>query len=70
MLYDDNYQKAEVHKKAMNRDSAIFYYKKAAVEYQKMGDVEKFVDVYNQIGIILTRQDKYETKLKITFFKP
>ena len=47
-------------KKNMKQDSAIVYFEKASVEFQKQGNIEKFIDSYNQIGIILTRQDKYE----------
>ena len=46
--------------KKLERDDAIAYYEKAAVEFQTLGNVEQFVNSYNQIGIILTRQDKYE----------
>ncbi len=47
-------------KKKSQPDSAVIYYEKASKEFQKAGLVEKFVDSYNQIGIVLTRQDKYE----------
>lgn len=51
---------AEDYKKTMNRDSALIYYEKASAEFQALGNIEKLVNAYNQIGIILTRQDKYE----------
>ena len=41
-------------------DSACIYYEKAADEYEKLKKVEQFIDAYNQIGVILTRQDQYE----------
>lgn len=47
-------------KKSMHLDSAIFYYNKAATEFQKLGNTERFIDSYNQVGVVLTRQDKYE----------
>ena len=46
--------------KKLDRDNAIIYYEKASVEFQTLGNVEQFVNAYNQIGVILTRQDKYE----------
>src|SRR4030095_16444815 len=41
-------------------DSAVIYYKKAAEEFKTLGETEKLINAYNQIGIILTRQDRYE----------
>src|SRR5688572_21279926 len=46
--------------KNLDRDSAVENYEKAAVEFQRLGNVEQVVNANNQIGIILTRQDKYE----------
>lgn len=60
MVNNTNIQKAEGYKKTMNRDSAIYFYKIAAIDFQKAGDVENLIETYNQIGTILTRQDKYE----------
>src|SRR6187551_1615168 len=57
---EEYFQTAEDHKKNMKPDSAIVYYEKAAVEFQVLGKTEKWMDAYNQIGILLTRQDKYE----------
>ena len=51
---------AEESNKDLRRDDAISYYEKAAVEYQTLGNTEQFINSYNQIGIILTRQDQYE----------
>lgn len=59
-LADTYILQANDFKKNMKQDSALVYFEKASVEFQKHGNIEKFVDVYNQIGIILTRQDKYE----------
>lgn len=57
----ENYvQRAIDFKKNMKPDSAIVYYEKASVEFTKLGNIEKLIDTYNQIGIILTRQDQYE----------
>lgn len=57
-------QLAEDFKQSAQRDSALVYFEKAAVEFQKSGNVEKLPNVYNQMGIILTRQDKYEPAKK------
>src|SRR5688572_9315528 len=51
---------AEEFKQNQLTDSAIIFYEKAAIEFQIIGNTENYVDCYNQIGIILTRQDKYE----------
>jgi len=51
---------AENHKKNQKPDSALVYYEKAAFEFQKQNNIEKFIHSYNQIGIVLTRQDKYK----------
>jgi tetratricopeptide (TPR) repeat protein len=60
-LLGDHYLiQATNFKKNLNTDSALIYYEKAAVEFQKLSRIEKWIDVYNQIGIILTRQDKYD----------
>src|SRR5688500_9590684 len=59
-LSEEYIRLADEYRKIMKLDSAIIYYEKAAVEFQALGNVEKFVHSYNQIGIILTRQDKYE----------
>ena len=53
------FRKADDLNKNMQPDSAIIYYEKAAVEFLALGNSEKWIDAYNQIGIILTRQDKY-----------
>ena len=52
---------AEEHRKNYIPDSAVFYYEKAADTIQPDENPEQFVNVCNQIGIILTRQDKYDT---------
>ena len=41
-------------------DSAVLYYKKAAEEFKNLGETEKLINAYNQIGVVLTRQDRYE----------
>src|SRR5688572_26838707 len=53
-------QLADDFKKNQKPDSAIIYYEKAAVGFQALKDVEKTMHSYNQVGIILTRQDNYE----------
>lgn len=59
-LADAYVLKASEFRKNMNPDSALIYFEKASVEFQNIGNVEKFIDAYNQIGIILTRQDNSE----------
>jgi tetratricopeptide (TPR) repeat protein len=58
-LAGDYVRIAEDFKTNSQRDSAIIYYEKASGEYQKQGDLEGYVRSCNQIGILLTRQDKY-----------
>ena len=57
---DEYVRLAEESNKNSNRDAAVEYYEKAAAEFEKSGSVEKLINAYNQIGIILTRDDKYE----------
>ncbi|MGH2666113.1 MAG: tetratricopeptide repeat protein [Flavobacterium sp.] len=52
--------KADDFKKQLKMDSAVFYYEKAAVAFQRIKEYEKLIDSYNQLGIIVTRQDKYD----------
>lgn len=59
-LVENYLQQAIDFKKNLKPDSAIVYYEKASVELNKLGNIEKLIDSYNQIGIILTRQDQYE----------
>ncbi|TND07174.1 MAG: hypothetical protein FD123_3319 [Bacteroidetes bacterium] len=59
-LADEYIRAADDFKKNMKPDSAMVYYEKASVEFQRLGNVEKFISAYNQIGIILTRRDEYE----------
>ena len=51
---------AEVARKSSQPDVAVDLYEKAAVAFKASGNTEGFVDACNQLGIILTRQDKYE----------
>ncbi len=52
--------KANEFRKNTEPDSAVLYFKKAAKVFQNQGNIEKFVEMYNNIGIIQTRQDKYD----------
>jgi tetratricopeptide (TPR) repeat protein len=52
---------AEEFKKNAKPDSAIICYEKASREFQNTRNAEGFVNSYNQIGILLTRQDKYDS---------
>lgn len=54
------FSKAEDYKTKSNRDSAILFYKKALVEFEVSENIEQQVNALNQVGIVLTRQDKYE----------
>ena len=58
-MADEYIRIADDYKKKLNPDSAIVYYEKALAEYQNLGNAEQLVNMYNQIGIILTRQDNY-----------
>ncbi|HRH44678.1 MAG TPA: tetratricopeptide repeat protein [Pyrinomonadaceae bacterium] len=44
----------------LSQNSAIVYYEKAAIEYQKDGKIEKAINSFNQIDAILNRQDKFD----------
>jgi hypothetical protein len=48
---DEYLRQADDFKKNMKTDSALIYYEKASVEFQKLGNIEKFIYSYNQIGI-------------------
>lgn len=59
--FADEYMKiADDFKNNSKPDSAMFYYEKAALEFRSTGHIEKLVNAYNQLGIILTRQDQYD----------
>ncbi|MBK7231712.1 MAG: tetratricopeptide repeat protein [Saprospiraceae bacterium] len=57
---EEYFRQADIYRKNFKPDSAILYYEKASIEFQLLGKVDEFVNSYNQIGIILTRQDQYE----------
>jgi len=57
---DEYFKQADFYRKNVQTDSALMYYEKAAIEFHSQGKMEEFVNSYNQIGIILTRQDQYE----------
>lgn len=57
---DEYFRLADECKKRQQPDSALLFYEKAAAEYQAAGSMENLVSACNQIGIILTRQDKYD----------
>jgi tetratricopeptide (TPR) repeat protein len=60
---DEYIRLADDYKKNARPDSAVIYYEKASLEFKTLGSMEKFINAYNQIAIILTRQDKYEKAL-------
>lgn len=55
---------AEAYKSKQVPDSALVYYSLAAAAFESENKVEKSIDVYNQMGILLTRQDKYPQALE------
>lgn len=57
---DDYIRLADDFKKNSKPDSAIFYYEKASAVFQEQGDIEKLINSYNQLGVVLTRKDEYE----------
>jgi len=59
-LADQYYRQDDEFTKNMMPDSAIYYFKQAAAEYKTGKQTEKLITAYNQIGTMLTRQDKYE----------
>jgi tetratricopeptide (TPR) repeat protein len=61
---DEYMRLAENYKKVSKPDSAILYFEKAAALFQTTNNYESQVNALNQIGIILTRQDKYEISKK------
>jgi tetratricopeptide (TPR) repeat protein len=60
MLADNFLKLAEEYKSKSNPDSAIYYYEKAAIENEKIGNIEEEIDAFNQIGVLLTRQGNYD----------
>ncbi|MBK6998079.1 MAG: tetratricopeptide repeat protein [Lewinellaceae bacterium] len=63
-LPDRYMQLADDFRKNAQPDSALVYYEKASVEFQKTADFEKLANAFNQMGIVLTRQDKYDPAKK------
>ncbi len=57
---DVYFELAEKFKSNSKIDSALFYFNKAAIEYKSQENAQRYVDSYNQIGIMLTRQDEYD----------
>ncbi len=51
---------AEEFRKNLKADSALIYYDLAAADFQLQKNIDKLMTAYNNIGIILTREDKYE----------
>ncbi len=51
---------AEQFKKNAQPDSAVIYYGKAAGEFRQVSNIEGQVNAFNQMGILLTRQDEYD----------
>lgn len=56
---ENNSRLAATYQQKMQPDSAIYFYDKASQTYNGAGMVEKEMNMLNQAGILLTRQDKY-----------
>lgn len=56
---DKSFEIAENFRKKAKTDSAVFYYSQAAESFERSGEIGKWLDCYNQLGIIYTRQDSY-----------
>lgn len=57
---DEYFNLAEEFRKKLKPDSAVMYYDLAAADFQLQKNTERSITAYNNIGVILTRQDKYE----------
>lgn len=55
---------AEQYRSNQQNDSAMLYYSWAASGFDAENKIEKSIDVYNLMGIQLTRQDKYPQALE------
>jgi len=59
-LAEAHLKTADAFEAKSDASNAIVYYEKAALEFQKNGNTERAIDLYNQIGTMLNRQDKYD----------
>src|SRR5688572_25347753 len=57
------FSKAESLKKNQQLDSAVIYYQYAATAYYKSDSIPQCVQAWNLIGVVLTRQDRYDEAL-------
>ncbi len=57
--------KGDTFRKNQQSDSAIFYYRKSGNSYLKSDSIPQCVEAWNQVGVILTRQDRYEEAKQI-----
>ncbi len=60
-LGDEYIRIADNYKKNSKPDSALIFYKKASLEFQDLASVEKLMNAYNQVGVIYTRKDEYDS---------
>lgn len=57
--------KADTFRKNQQSDSAIFYYRQSGKAYLKLDSIPQCVEAWNQVGAVLTRQDRYEETKQI-----
>ena len=58
---EEHLRAADDHYRNSRQEEAIASYEQAAVEFQRLGNGAMAAHSFNQIGVILTRQDKYES---------
>ena len=56
----EDYRVAEEFRKNLKPDSAVIYYERAAAGFERTQNTDQLIATYNHLGIILTRQDKYQ----------
>jgi len=57
---EDDVRQAEILRKSSQPDGALALYEKAAAGFKASGNTAGFINACNQMGVILTRQDKYD----------
>jgi tetratricopeptide (TPR) repeat protein len=61
VVYKEYVRIADAFKKNNMPDSALLYYKKAVAGFDSFRSVEEYMNACNEAGIILTRQDQYDS---------
>ncbi|MEO6131544.1 MAG: tetratricopeptide repeat protein [Saprospiraceae bacterium] len=54
------FKKADAFKKNAMPDSAIYYFKKAALGFKEKGKTKKLITTYHHIATLLTKKDRFE----------